>query len=148
MMDSFQKEIEEISNDLHASELSASTQEVSYCIAEYAAHQIQKMVKCDECSQKVLAENPTNVYKCYLDSLSRDGLKNPSESLADFVGNGFALLDCSSRIIGKFSNSLSCRALALEVLHTYNNNCYFSCKTHEKSAKKFCVNNSDKHFFQ
>ena len=50
MMDSFQKEIEEISNDLHASELSASTQEVSYCIAGYAAHQIQKMVKCDKCS--------------------------------------------------------------------------------------------------
>ena len=41
MIDSFQKEIEEISNDLRASELSASTQEVSYCIAGYAAHPIQ-----------------------------------------------------------------------------------------------------------
>ena len=84
----------------------------------------------------MLAENPTNVYKCYLDSLLQSGLKHPSESLADFLGNGLALLDCSSRIIGKFSNSLNCRALALEVLNTYNNNCYFSCKTHEKSAKK------------
>ena len=60
MIDSLQKEIEEISNDLHASELPASTQEVSYCIAGYAAHQIQKMVKCDEYSQKVVTENPTS----------------------------------------------------------------------------------------
>ena len=48
-----------------------------------------------------------------------------------------ALLDCSSRITSKFSNNLICRAFALEVLNTYNdnNNCNFSCQTHEKPVK-------------
>ena len=41
-------------------------------------------------------------------------------------------------LLANFPNSLSncCRALALEVLNTCNNNCYFFCQTHEKSAKK------------
>ena len=58
MNDSFQKEIEEISNDLHASKLSASTQEVSYYIAGYTAHQIQKMVKCTNVLRKCWQKTP------------------------------------------------------------------------------------------
>ena len=94
------------------------------------------MIKCEEYSQKVLAENPTSVFKSNLESLSQGGLIQTSESLADFVGNGFALMDRSTRIITKFSHNLSCRALALEVVNNYSNNCYLSCQTYEKSVKK------------
>ena len=60
----------------------------SSCIKIIGKHSGSKLLHCwihsasysedgqmHECSQKVLAENPTSVYKCYLDSLSRGGLK-------------------------------------------------------------------------
>ena len=107
-------------------------------------HQIQKMVKCNECPQRVLAETPTSVT-----SITFSGwVKTSISRWLIFGGNGFALLDHSSRInTSKFSNNLICRTFALEVLNTYNNKCNFSCQTHEKPVKK-CVNDYDKHFFQ
>ena len=54
MMDSFQVKIEENSNDLDT----LDTFEICYCIAGNVARQIEKMAKCNECSQKVLTESP------------------------------------------------------------------------------------------
>ena len=44
-------------------------------------------------------------------------------------------IDCSSRIISKLFNNLRCRAPALEVLNTYNNNCNFPSQNHNKTVK-------------
>ena len=115
MINSFQKEIEEISYDLHASDLSANTQKVSYCIAGYAAHRIQKILNVTNILRKCWQKAPQVSTSVTSINFLGGGLKHPSESLADFVGDGSIALFCCTAHLELLANFPT--ALVVEVLH-------------------------------
>ena len=135
-LESFHVEVSEMFNEIAAAQLSQDTRLVSQNIAGYIARQIQKRFDCEECSNKVEATDKNTIHSAYINLLSRGGLKHPSESLADFVATGFAILDTTSGIILKYSKTFKSSMLALEILNNFNNNANFSCDKHLDAAKK------------
>ena len=71
--------------------------------------------------------------------MSLGGLTIPSSPLAEFLSNGFAILDSADEIITAF-NSVSTRTAAECVLRKYSQPVRFTCDAHVESGMKFSSN--------
>ena len=111
-MNAVNKEIENISNELHENQLSDDSMEVAVTIAGYIATKLSSKSKCPECSKRMIASNGDIAHSEYLKTLSRGGLTSPTPMLSDFVCHSFSILDTISPIILKHSSSLSMRNTA------------------------------------
>ena len=76
------------------------------------------------------------ILKLSINNLSLGGLTIRSSSLAEFVSNGFAILDSTDEKITAF-DSVSTRTAADYVLRKYSQPVRFTCKAHVEWGMKF-----------
>ena len=76
------------------------------------------------------------------------GLTLPSESLSQFICDGFAMLDLTDSIIMKYKTIAKTDEKAFWVLDKYlTQNIKFTCEIHAHLAKKICIKTVIKVFY-
>ena len=101
---------------IHEVCLSDSSEEVAHVIAGYIVRKLQAKLKCEDCALLMIDDNEEKIDgDRHLNRLSRGGLIKPSEQMAEFVVNSFALLD----LLQKFVKSTSVRKLRQQALEKY-----------------------------
>ena len=115
--------------------LTDDSNEVATTIAGYISRKLIKRWSCIICKSCVVSEKGIHFENKYFNNLSLGGLTIPSSSLAEFVSNGFAILDSADVKITAF-DSVSTQLL-LNVLRKYSQRVRFTCKVHVKWGMKF-----------
>ena len=92
-MENFHVELAEMSTEIHESQLSDDSCQVSVTIAGYIARRLSKKIEWSLCTSKLVSENHNTLHNSYLKLLSRGGLTHPSQMLADFVSQAFSVSD-------------------------------------------------------
>ena len=124
--------------DIMESQLSEESYQVAYTIAGYVAKRICEKVDCQLCKNKLISSG--NDYGTeFLDILTRGGLTYPSQSLADFVAQGFSSLDIASPLIIQYASYLPTKMLSEEILDSLAEHVYFSCEEHAKKVKRIAI---------
>ena len=96
-IENFMSILEKHETDIYEVCLSDSSEEVARVIARYIVRKLQAKLKCENCALlKVDGSEEASERDRYLNLLSRCGLIKPSEPMAEFVINSFALFDSSS----------------------------------------------------
>ena len=117
--------IETDDSHLYEAALTDDSNEVATTIAGYIAKKLIKRPSCIICKSCLGSEKGINFENKYFDNLSRGGLTIPSSSLAEFVSNGFAILDSADEKITEY------------VLMKYSEPVRFTCEAHVEWGMKF-----------
>ena len=131
--------IEKDDSHLYEAALTDDSNEVATTIAGYIAKKLIKRSSCIICKSCLVREKGIhfeNKYFNNFDNLSRGGWTIPSSSLAEFVSNGFAILDSADEIITPF-DPVSTRTTAEYVLMKYSEPVRFTCEAHVEWGRKF-----------
>ena len=139
------------SSELQEATLNPESNEVSLVVAGYVAKMLVGKSQCKNC-EELLISNKTAAPDSYFFHLSRGGLTLPSESLAQYVANGFAVLDCADLMLQQYPQ-IPIRHAAQYVLQTFCCNIDFTCESHVEwggvQSRKIIVNifynNKQKH---
>ena len=126
-------------NELQESTLCSDSREVAIHVAGYISKKLKKKSECNQCRGKLQGDISSD----YLDTLSRGGLTKPTEILAEFVCNGFAVLDSAKDLLLTFPHCIRKASLfTLERFQVSNND--FMCESHlelgKNLANKMIVN--------
>ena len=111
--------IEKEDSHLYEAALTDDSNEIATTIVEYIAEKLIKRSSCIICKFCLVSEKSIHFENKYFDNLSRGGLTIPSSSVAEFVSNGFAILDSADEKITAF-DSVSTRTAAEYVLRKYS----------------------------
>lgn len=112
--------------------------EVASTIAGYIAKKLAKRSKCKSCKNALISPPGTNFENKYFQLLSRGKLTVPSPAVADFVGNGFAILDAAEKKISKFP-AIPTKTACDYVLRKYSPPVYFTCDQHRDWGLQFSI---------
>ena len=117
----------------------SDSREVAIHVAGYISKKLKKKSECNQCRGKLQGDISSD----YLDTLSRGGLTKPTEILAEFVCNGFAVLDSTKDLLLTFPQCIRKASLfTLERFQVSNND--FMCESHlelgKNLANKMIVN--------
>ena len=130
--------IESEDNRLSEATLCEESIEVASTVAGYIAKKLSKRSKCKAC-KKALVLPPRSAFdNKYFNILSRGGYTVPSAPVADFVGNGFAILDTAESIIFQFP-SIPTKTACEFVLNQYSMPAQFTCDEHRDWGMKFAI---------
>ena len=137
-IDDLKAAIEEEDVVLSEAVLTEESIEVASTIAGYIAKKLSKRSKCKACKNALVSPAGTNFENKYFQLLSRGKLTVPSPSVADFVGNGFAVLDAADEIISRFPN-IPTKTACEYVLRKYSPQVYFTCDEHCDWGLQFAI---------
>ena len=99
-IEKFTSILEEHETDIYEVCLFDTSEEVSRVIAGYIVRKLQAKPKCEDCALLMIDDSEeTTERDRFLNLLSRGGLIKPSEPMAEFVINSFALLDLLQKFI-------------------------------------------------
>ena len=115
-----------LSNEIQESELCQDSCEVAINIAGYITKKILAKLKCNVC-ETLLKLN--KISSEYIKIMSRGGLTEPSQSLADYVCAGFAILDTTKDLLFQYSDII--KHVSLLTLGLFQSNA-FMCKDHQE----------------
>ena len=118
--------------------LTDNSVEVASTIAGYIAKKLSKRPKCKDCKAALISPPGTNFDNKYFEVLSRGNLTVPSPAVADFVGNGFAILDSADKIISKFP-AIPTKSASEYVLKKYSSPVHFTCDDHRDWGMQFSI---------
>ena len=127
--------IEKDDSHLYEVALIDDSNEGATTIAGYIAKKLIKRSSCIICKSCLVSEKGIHFENRYFDNLSHCGLAIPSSSLAEFVSNGFAILDSADEKITAF-DSVSIRTAAEYVLRKYSQPVRFACEAHVEWGMK------------
>ena len=120
--------LEKYSNEIQENELCHDSYEVAINISGYITKKIGDKYNCSNCL-KSLSFNKVSTE--YLEILSRGGLTKPSKELANYVCNGFTILDTVKKVLLKYSHDIkNASLLALEKYQPSDSD--FMCIEHEE----------------
>ena len=120
--------LEKYSNEIQENELCHDSYEVAINISGYITKKIGDKYNCSNCL-KSLSFNKVSTE--YLEILSRGGLTKPSKELANYVCNGFIILDTVKKVLLKYSHDIkNASLLALEKYQPSDSD--FMCIEHEE----------------
>lgn len=129
----FQNDVEIFSNDFSEASISSDTKEVAYFVAGFIAKNLESVMECIECSSFLLTDETEEEYDEYFRCLDRGGLSIPTQQVAHFVFDSFAVLDSANQLISKHT-SVSTRRAALYVLEVALGRSQISCNNHSNKC--------------
>ena len=127
--------VESTIHDGKSVSLREDTKEVSNYIAGYIAHKMTDTLK--DCCHQQMIDCLDDQNNSYTNIVSRGGLKYPSISLANFIANGFAILDSCSEILR--TSTVPARLAGEYVLSSRLTMENFFCEFHESSIHKRAI---------
>ena len=128
LKEKFMKKLSFLSNEIQGSELCQDSCEVAINIAGYITKKILAKLKCNVC-EALLKSN--KISSEYIKIMSRGGLTEPSQSLADYVCAGFAILDTKD-LLFQYSDIIKHVYLTLGLFQSNA----FMCKDHQEWGRK------------
>ena len=126
----FMQKLSFLSNEIQESELCQDSCEVAINIAGYITKKILAKLKCNVC-EPLLRSN--KISSEYINIMSRGGLTEPSQSLADYVCAGFAILYTTKDLLFQYSDII--KHVSLLTLGLFLSNA-FMCKDHQEWGRK------------
>ena len=117
----FMQKLSYLSNEIQESELCQDSCEVASNVAKLKCNVCETLLK----SNKISSE--------YIKIMSRGGLTEPSQSLADYVCAGFAILDTTKDLLFQYSDII--KHVPLLTLGLFQINA-FMCKDHQEWGRK------------
>ena len=130
--------VEEDDSHLYEVSLSNDSEEVATTVAGYIARKMSQRSKCNSCKSALVSSTDAHFENNYFNLLSRGGLTVPSPHLAEFVINGFAVLDAIDEKVMKFP-SIPTKTAAEFVLRKYSQPVRFTCHHHLAWGMQFSI---------
>ena len=134
----FLEEVSVLETEIQECSLDDDSREVSTMLAGYVSLQLQSRSKCTSCKEKLVTDADGVEKDKYLKILSRGGLTTPSQSLADFVDDCFAILDFIDPLFVQHKIT-KVRDVSIKVLEQYGPKPAFVCSKHLEWGSKFAM---------
>ena len=138
-LEEFSSYLQDNDSYFYEATLTDEGEEVATTVAGYIGKKLSERSTCSECKAALVLPKGSAFENNYFNLLSRGGLTVPSPSLAEFVVNGFAILDIADAIIARFP-SIPTRNAAEFILKKYSHTVRFTCEQHRDWGMKFPLN--------
>ena len=129
------------SAEIQEATLTSESNDVALVVAGYVAKMLATKADCKDCHNVLTSHEVAE--NSYFENLSRGGLTVPSQALADYVSNGFAILDSIDHLLLQHP-VVPIRDAADYALSTYSNNIDFMCENHVEwggiKSRKIIIN--------
>ena len=127
--------------------LCEDSEEVASTIAGYVSKKLKKHLNCKECNMLLVKCDGLPFQNTFFQNLTEGGLTVPSEPMAQFVCNGFAILELTDKIIMKYPE-IKTDNKAFSVLDKYlKKDSVFTCQNHEQKARSIIIKTITKVFY-